>query len=136
MKIRVLFILFCILIACLLGSVWAFELYHADRIYHGASVWGVDVGGMRPEEAVAALENGLGIDAPMVTLYGPDRSWSVRSTDLGLWFDPWATLSPAYNLGRGSSWMDNMATRLRLMTYGEDFAPVVVYDEDVARLYL
>lgn len=136
MKIRVLFVLFCILIACLLGSVWAFGLYHADRIYPGASVWGVDVGGMRPEEAVAALENGLGINAPMVTLYGPDRSWSVRPTDLGLCFDPWATLSPAYYLGRGSSWTDNLVTRLRLMAYGKDFAPVVVYDEDVTRLYL
>ena len=134
--IRILFVLLGVILILLLGSVWAFGLYHADRIYPGASVWGVDVGGMRPEEAVAALENGLGINAPMVTLYGPDRSWSVRPTDLGLWFDPWATLSPAYHLGRGSSWTDNVATRLRLMAYGKDFAPVVVYDEDVARLYL
>jgi vancomycin resistance protein YoaR len=136
MKIRILFVLFCILGAALFGSVLFFELYHTDRIYPGVSVWGVDVGGMRPEEAVTALEDGLGFNAPLVTLYGPDRSWSVRPTDLGLSFDPWATLSPAYYRGRNGVWTDNIVVRLHLMLYGEDFAPVVVYDERVARLYL
>jgi vancomycin resistance protein YoaR len=138
MKIRVLVVSFCVLIVFLSGSVLAFELYYADRIYPGISVWGVDVGGMRLDEAVAALEDGLGFDAPMVALYGPDRSWSVRSTDLGLRFDPRATLAPAYDLGRGqsSSWAGNLLTHVRLMIYGADFPPVVVYDERIARLYL
>jgi vancomycin resistance protein YoaR len=136
MKLRILFVLFCILGVSLLGAVLVFELYHTDRIYSGVLVWGVDVGGMRPEEAIATLEDGLGLDAPLVTLYGPDRSWSVRPADLGLQLDPWATLSPAYYLGRSGAWTDNITTRLRLMIYGEDLSPVVVYDERVARLYL
>ncbi len=139
MKIHVLLVFFFgVLVALLLGSVLVFELYYADLIYPGVSVWGVDVGGMRTEEAVAALENGLGLDASQVTLYGPGGSWSARSTDLGLRLDPWATLTPAYYLGRdgSSSWTDNVLTHLRLMVYGEDLSPVVVYDEQVARLYL
>ncbi|MEE8390907.1 MAG: VanW family protein, partial [Anaerolineae bacterium] len=138
MKSRVLFVLFFVLVACLLGSVFAFEFYHTDLIYPGVSVWGVDMGEMRPEEAAVALQDGLGLDALMVTLYGPGRSWSVRVTDLGLWLDPWATLSPAYYLGRdhSSPWTDDLLTHLRLMVYGEDFSPVVIYEERVARLYL
>lgn len=139
MKIHILLIfVFCILIVFLVGSVLTFELYYADRIYPGVSVWGVDVGGMRPEEAAVALADGLGLDAPWVTLYGPGRSWSARATDLGLSFDPWATLAPAYYVGResSSSWVDNLLVHLRLMVYGEDFSPVVVYDEQVARIYL
>ena len=138
MKIRVLLVSFCILIVFLSASVLAFELYYTDRIYPGVSVWGVDVGGMRLDEAIAALEDDLGLDAPMATLYGPDRSWSVRATDLGLQFDPRATLAPAYDLGRGqsSSWTGNLLTHLRLMVYGADFPPVVIYDERIARLYL
>ncbi len=138
MKFRALLIFFCIVLAFLLGSVLAFGFYHAERIYPGVWVWGVDVGGMRPEEAATALEGGLGLDAPLVTLRGPDRSWSVRPTDLGLRLDPWATLAPAHQLGRrrSSSWAGNLLTHLRLLAYGENFPPVVIYDERVARLYL
>ena len=126
-------IILLILLPC---SVLTFELYHAGRIYPGVWVWSVDVGGMRLEEAAAALEDGLGLNAPLVTLRGPDRSWSVRPTDLGLRLDPWATLTPAYYLGRDRSWVGNLLTRLRLLAYGENFPPVIVYDEHVARLYL
>jgi vancomycin resistance protein YoaR len=99
-------------------------------------VWDVDVGGMHPEEAALALEHGLGLDEPLVTLRGPDRSWGVRPADLGLRIDPWVTLGPAYDLGRDGSWVHNLLTHLRLLAYGERFSPVVVYDEPVARHYL
>jgi vancomycin resistance protein YoaR len=136
MKVLVLLLLPCILLVSLLGSVLVFEFYYADRIYPGVRVWGVDVGGMRPEEAAAALDDGLGLDAPLVTLYGPDRSWSVRPTDLGLQLDSSATLAPAYTLGREYSWSDNLLAHLWLLAYGQNFSPVVVYDERVPRLYL
>lgn len=136
MTIRMLRALLGAILVLLLCSVAAFELYHADRIYPGVRVWGVDVGGMRPQEAVAALEHRLGLDAPLVKLRGPDRSWGVRPTDLGLRLDPWATLAPAYTLGRNRSWAANLLTHLWLLVHGEDFSPVAIYDERVARLYL
>jgi len=135
MKVRLLVFL-CILLVFLLGSVLAFELYHADRIYPGVWVWGLDVGGMRLEEAAAVLEDGLGLEAPLVTLLGPDRSWGVRPADLGLRLDPWATLSPAYCLGREHSWAGNLLTHVRLLVFSVNLPPIVVYDERVARLYL
>ena len=135
-KVRALLVFLFLLLVLLPGLVLAFELYHTDRIYPGVWVWGVDVGGMRPGEAAVALENGLGLDTPLVTLRGTDRSWSVRPTDLGLQLDPSATLAPAYALGRDRSWADNLLAHLRLLAYGETFSPVVVYDERVARLYL
>jgi len=120
----------------LAGSVLAFELYHANRIYPGVRVWGVDVGGMRPAEAGEALERGLGLNAPLVTLRGPDGSWGVHPADLGLRLDPQATLGPPYARGRGRSWVHNLLAQLRLLVNGETLPPVVVYDERVARLYL
>jgi vancomycin resistance protein YoaR len=133
---NILCILSCAVLVFLLGSIAAFELYYAGRVYPVVGVWGVDVGGERPEEATAALEEGLGLDAPLVTLHGPDHSWDVLPSDLGLRFDPQATLALAYQLGRDQSWVDNWLTRLRLLAYGAEFSPVVVYDERVARLYL
>jgi len=136
MKVRALLVLLFISLVPLFGSVLVFEWYHADRIYPGVRVWSVDVGGMRPAEAAAALVEGLGLDASPVTLRGPDRSWSVRAEDLGVRLDPWATLAPAYRLGRDRSWANNLLIHLRLLIYGEEFPPVIVYDERVARLYL
>ena len=133
---NILRVFLCVILLLLLGSVAAFELYYAGRVYPVVGVWGVDVGGKRPDEAAAALEEGLGLDAPLVTLHGPDHSWGVRPADLGLRFDPRATLAPAYQLGRDRSWADNLLTRLWLLAYGEEFSPVVVYDRRMTRLYL
>ena len=88
MKLRILFFLLLICLFFLSGSVLAFELYHSGRFYPGVRVWGVDVGGMRPAQAAVALELALALDEPSVTLRGPDRSWGVRPTDLGLRLDP------------------------------------------------
>ncbi|MCK4472265.1 MAG: VanW family protein, partial [Anaerolineae bacterium] len=87
-------------------------------------------------EAAAVLEDGLGLNAPLVYLRRPDRSWGVRPADLGLRLNPQATLAPAYQLGRDRSWAGNLLTHLRLLAYGENFPPIVVYDERVARFYL
>lgn len=125
-----------ILIILLAGSVLAFELYHAERIYPDIWIWGVNVGGMQIEEAAAAVEERLGIDAPLVALRGSDRSWGIRPQDLGLQFDAQATLAPAYRVGRDQRWQDNLLTHLRLMIHNQSFAPVLIYDEGVARVYL
>ena len=136
MKIRLLCVFLCSFLILLFGSVLAFELYYAKRIYPGVWVWTVGVGGKRPEEAAAVLEDGLGLNAPLVYLRSPDRSWGVRPTDLGLRLNPQATLALAYQLGRDRSWAGNLLTHLRLLAYGENFPPIVVYDERVARFYL
>lgn len=125
-----------VLLVLLLGSVLVFQAYHAERIYPGVRVWDVHVGGMRPGEAAQMLADGLGLNAPVVTLRGPERSWGVRPASLGLRLDAAATLAPAYGVGRGGSWAGNLLTRLRLLLAGESFPPIAVYDERVARSYL
>ena len=136
--VRVLVVLLIILLVALPGSVLAFEWHYAERIYPGASVWDVDVGGMRPDEAATVLVSDLGIDSPGIKLYGPDKSWSVRPTDLGMQLDPWATLVQVYYTGRdrSASIGDRLLTHAQLLVYGEEFSPVVMYDDQVARLYL
>jgi hypothetical protein len=100
MKIRLLCVFLCSFLILLFGSVLVFELYYAKRIYPGVWVWTVGVGGKRPEEAAAVLEDGLGLNAPLVYLRSPDCSWGVRPTDMGLRLNPQATLALAYQLGR------------------------------------
>ncbi len=136
-RLRLLLVVLTLSALCLLiGSLAVFEVYYADRIYPGVRVWGVDVGGMCLDEAAAALEAHLGLDAPLVTLRGPEQTWQARPRDLGLRLDTSATLAPAYALGRSGSWAENLLIHLGLLIYNEDFPPVAVYDEHVARSYL
>jgi vancomycin resistance protein YoaR len=137
MKARIPATLLLILITLFLCSLLAFERRHAERIYPGVWVWGIDVSGLRLDEAAAALENNLELDAMQVTLRGPDRSWGIRPTDLGVRLHSEATLGPAYALGReGTSWSENLSVRLQLLLEGRNLPPVAVYDEQTARRYL
>ena len=84
MKARIPGILLLVFITLLLCTVLAFDLHHAERIYPGVWVWGVDMGGMQPEEAAATQQENLGVNMLLVTLRGPDRSWGTRPSDLGV----------------------------------------------------
>jgi len=139
MTVRATFLLLCVVLVALLGSALAFELYHADRIYPGVRVWGVEVGGMRPEEAAGALREGLGFDAPLVALSGLEGSQVVqtmRPVDLGLALDPGATLASAYALGRDGPAAMGVLEHVRLLARGADLPPVVIHDERAIRFYL
>ena len=120
----------------LVGSVLAFEWHYAERFYPGIWIWNVHVGGLLPEEAAAILEHDLGLETPKITLRGAGSEWVARPTDLGCRIDPLATLAPAYRVGRGSWWPDDLLTHLWLLSSRVEFPPVAVYDENVARVYL
>jgi len=129
-----------LLLLSLPASLWIFEVYHAGRVYPGVSVWETDVSGMRPEDAAAHIAASLDIGNIPITLQGPDRSWVARMADLGVSINSWATMALAYNAGRSdsssSSWAKRTVEHLLLMIRGENFAPVVIYDEQMSRLYL
>jgi vancomycin resistance protein YoaR len=136
MKARVPAILLLILTTLFLCSVFAFERYQTERIYPGVWVWGTDMSGLSLEEATAALEDSLELGTMQVTLRGPDRSWGIRPTDLGIRLHSEATLAPAYTLGREGTWSDDLATQVHLLIEGKNLPPVAVYDEQTARRYL
>ncbi|MGD2178001.1 MAG: VanW family protein, partial [Anaerolineae bacterium] len=135
-KTRTLSFFLLVLVSLLAGSVLTFETLYADRIYPGVSIWSTHVGGMLPEQAVDKLENHSSLNAPLITLQGPDRSWAVRPSDLGLQLDPAPTLAQAFRLGREESWSSSLYSHLELLAVGANIPPVITYDDSVARLYL
>jgi vancomycin resistance protein YoaR len=91
---------------------------------------------MLPERATAELENHSSLNAPLITLQGPEHSWDVPPSDLGLQLDPAPTLARAFQLGREQSWSSSLLSHLELLAFGANIAPVITYDESVARRYL
>ena len=131
-----IFALAVLVAVLLLGSVLGFEFYYADRIYPGVSVWGVDVGGMRPGEAAPNLEERITLDALQVAFEGAGLQQPAGFTDLGLRLNTQATLAPAFEYGRRLTRLQNLRTHLDLLVTSQDIAPIFVYDERVARAYL
>jgi vancomycin resistance protein YoaR len=125
-----------LLVMLLVGSLAAFEIAYANRIYPGVRVWGVDVGGLRLDDAAEALEARVGFEQPLVVLRGAEQVWLLRPADLGLHLDAQATLLPGYQIGRTGSLFDRLQAKVWLLLYGEEFAPVIVSDVRVARAYL
>ena len=136
MSIRIPVYLLIALIILLVGSVGAFEAYHGNRIYPGVSVWGKDVGGMLPERATPRLMNPSSLQEPLITLTGPDRSWEVGASELGLQLETEATVARAYGMGREGAWPISLLSRIEFLAVGADIAPVFTYDESVAQRYL
>lgn len=125
-----------VLLILLVGSVVAFEAFHANRVYPGVSVWGTDVGVLPPDRAAATLEEHFSLDEPLITLQGPDRSWEVRPGDLGLRLESEATVARAHRAGREEIWPRSFLSRLELIAFGAEIAPVMTYDQSQARRYL
>jgi vancomycin resistance protein YoaR len=136
LKTRGLSLLLLILVLLLLGSVWIFEALHANRIYPGVSVWGIHVGGLAPDVAAAKLVADFRLDAPLISLLGPDGSWDVRPSDLGLQLQAGPTLEHAFELGRGLSWSASLGAHLDLLIVGVDIPPILTYEQSVSRHYL
>ncbi len=136
MGLRILVSIVLTLLILTVVSVGAFEVYHTHRIYPGVSIWGRDVGSMLPEMAAARVTNPSILHEPQITLTGPDRSWEVRPSELGLTFHSEATLAQAHGLGRGEVWPRSLLSRIELLVSGADTARVFVYDESQARRYL
>src|SRR5688500_5749556 len=87
------------LIAALLLA--GYQIYYDGLIYPGVHVWGVDVGGMTPQDAAAAL-NGKFTYPQMTTISFRDGSdvWQVSSAELVIQFELESTVQAAYEVGR------------------------------------
>ena len=131
---RLILIVICILVV-LCGLVWGLGAYLSDRIYFGVQVWDTSLGGMRLEEASAALQDGPPVlYEPVITLRDPNHSWEVRPSDLGITLVAEDTAQAAFQVGRDPE--GGPLTHLWLMLFGTNVAPIFSYDETVATLYL
>ena len=125
------------IVATAVAGVLLFQVFYLGRIFPGAQMWGLDLGGMRPAEAALALEARFPYSSqPMITLRDGDRTWKLGPRDLGFEFDAEAAAQSAYRLGRSGSLLGNLREQARLILYGAQVGPVIRQDIPVARAYL
>src|SRR5690606_36742057 len=99
MRLPVLFFTAIIpLLIALVMLVAGFHLSYEGKITPGISAYGINLGGMTREQAIAVLENQFRYDETAVfTFRDADRFWQLSAGDLGVRFDAEATVNQAYN---------------------------------------
>ncbi len=107
-----------------------YEMAHRGRIFPGVRVWGVDLSGMKPEEAALALTGTFTYDrSPAFLLWDNAAQRALTPADLGVSFDLAATVTQAYQVGRSGNVFRDWAEQYQAWHSGLELAPVVVQDQ-------
>lgn len=128
-------VLLAMLVFALAGAV-GLGLYassHAGRIYQGISVANLDLSGLTPPEARAALDTRFAAYAETpITFSTSDRTFSLTPAETGAALDTEATVAEAMAWGReGSLWEQSQAWT-RALLRGVAVSPVITLDPDTA----
>jgi vancomycin resistance protein YoaR len=111
-----------------------FNNKYAGRIYPGVSVGGIDLSGLRPEQAMALLAQKM--DYPergRVVFTEGANTWIAKPGDVGLYFDFEPSVQTAYQVGRKGSILSRLSNQYQAWREGIDLTPWLVYDEAKAR---
>jgi vancomycin resistance protein YoaR len=117
--------------------VIGYQLVYAGRIFPGVTVAGVDVSGMAPQDAALKLSQTLSYPINGKVLFRDgDKVWVAQPAQLGMVFDPSSSAQGAYQLGRSGGLFAALGGQIRARGFGEDLAPVIIFDQRVAYQYL
>ena len=115
------------------AGVLGYQLWHLGSIYPGVTAGGVEVGGLRPVEAATILQEKL--DYPQtgnILLFDDQQSWQFTPSELGLFLDPGATASRAFEVGRQGGIFQRLESLFNTPYYGKAVSPVFIYDQRLA----
>ncbi len=114
------------LCAAMGGVILGYPLFYRARIYPGVTVQGVEVGGMRVQEATARLSDTLSNASDQtLTLLESERSWQIDWTDVGRSYDWAGTAQAAYRAGRGEPWHRQPVSAWRIRFQGMTVEPLI-----------
>ncbi len=129
---------FAVIAASVAGATLAiYELRYANRIYPGVSVYGVDVSGMTPVEAAAAVNEQF--DYPRngeIKFIYNDTEWTATPEELGARFDLDSTITDAFAYGRRGDLRSDLAAQQVAWFDGYSIAPKLVYNNRATQEYV
>ncbi|MBX7234117.1 MAG: VanW family protein [Caldilineales bacterium] len=106
------------------GALAWFEWSYVGRIYPGVQALGVNLGGMTPERATAALTEAVGQYAPPpISLRYGDEVWELPAEEVGLRPDVNRLVRQAYLVGRTARLEENLRTQWATLWQGRRIEP-------------
>lgn len=133
-RLPILFFSGSILLVLLLAAfVIAFQIRFSEKIIPGVVIYGVDLGGMSRDQAVAAVSSRFTYDQDAVfTFRDGERFWQMSAGQLGVSFDAQATVERALALGGSGSVVQDMVDQTLTWLNGQAVAPIIRYDQAAA----
>lgn len=119
--------------------VWTvgYQLVYAGRIFPGVSVAGVGLSGLSINDAALKLSQTLSYPLTGKVLFrNGEMIWVASPAELGMVFDPSASALAAYQLGRQGGLFGALSGQIQARGVGSDVAPVMIFDQRVAYVYL
>ncbi len=111
------------------AGLYAYGQQYTGRILPGVSTGGVDLSGMTPEAATAAIGGAHGtLGAGTITLAGPDREATISFSELGRGPDTNAMLAAAMAAGRLGQPVADLIGAPQTAIRGATVAPAVTHD--------
>ena len=121
-----------LLIAALVlgGLVAKFENDHADKIFPGVSVAGVDLSGLTLGQAVVKLNANLTYGRfGQIHLGNGEDEWVYTPEALGFSYNPMEAATEALTVGRNKGLLPNLGEQAKAMREGIDITPGIIYDQ-------
>jgi vancomycin resistance protein YoaR len=113
--------------------VAGYQVYYDGLIFPGVSVWGVDLSGMTPSQAAAALNGQFHYPQTVtITFRDGQNIWPMTAGDLGVQFDIERTVQAAYEVGRHPRLFTSLGQQFTARREGVVVSPVVVFDQRAA----
>jgi len=126
-----------IFMALAVAVIVGYGAYNAGQIYPGVSVAGIDLSGMKPEEAAVVLENRISYPSQgRILLKEGEKIWLASPADLGFYLDPQSSARAAYQYGRRGGPIARLANQVTAWYYGASLPPLYLFDERATYEYL
>jgi len=118
-------------------TVRIYEWRYQDRIYPEVTVWGLDLGGLGLNEAMALLDHQFNpYQGEQLTLRYGQQAWQVSPSDLGVSLDATATAVSAHAVGREASLWDSLQEQAQALRHGYEVEPILKFDTGAAMVFL
>lgn len=130
---QILFVLgigFLLALLTITGLVWKFENDHAEAIFPGIAVDGVDISSLTLGQAVLKVNANLSYGREgEIQLTNGKEQWSFTPEEIGFHYDPIKAVSEAFSIGRGKDFLSNIQEQLNALRFGVNITPGIVYDQ-------
>ncbi len=116
--------------------ILGYQLKYLGRIYPGISISGLDVSGLKTDEAYLTLLQKMDYPQNGRILLYDELSWLATPSELGLSMDPDSMVSNAYQIGRSGNLFKRIEAQYSARLSHNSLSTIYIYNQQTAYQYL
>ena len=123
-----------VIAALALGAIlWKFQKDHAQTIFPGVSVAGIDLSDLTLGQAVVEINSKLTYGRTgQIQFHSEENRWVYTPEELGFSYNPVDAANQAFEVGRNKGFFANLKEQLGAYRNGVNITPGIVYDQSKA----